>query len=166
MVGGDGLREALETRGIRIVAVTEHPDAVVVGRSLDLDYDELAAAATAIRAGARFVATNTDPTYPTPQGPLPGAGALVAFIETATGRRAEVAGKPHAAVAALVKDRVGVPTVMVGDRADTDGAFAAAVGAPFALVLSGSTDAAEVPDDPAPDVVAKDLAEVVDRLLG
>jgi 4-nitrophenyl phosphatase len=165
MVGGDGLREAIETRRVRIVTATEHPDAVVVGRSLDLDYDELAAAATAIRAGARFVATNTDPTYPTPQGPLPGAGALVAFIETATGRRAEVAGKPHAAVAALVKDRVGVPTVMVGDRADTDGAFAAAVGAPFALVLSGSTSADEVPDDPRPDVVGQDLADVVDRLL-
>jgi HAD superfamily hydrolase (TIGR01450 family) len=165
MVGGDGVREALETRGIRIVEAGDHPDAVVVGRSLDLDYDELAAAATAIRSGARFVATNTDPTYPTPHGPLPGAGALVAFIETAAGRRAEVAGKPHAAVAALVKDRVGVPTVMVGDRPDTDGAFASAVGAPFALVLSGSTSEDEVPDDPPPDVVAADLAAVVDRLL-
>lgn len=165
MVGGDGVREALETQGVRIVGAGDHPDAVVVGRSLDLDYDELAAAATAIRSGARFVATNTDPTYPTPHGPLPGAGALVAFVETAAGRRAEVAGKPHAAVAALVKARVGVPTVMVGDRPDTDGAFAAAVGAPFALVLSGSTSKAEVPDDPPPDVVAADLAAVVDRLL-
>jgi HAD superfamily hydrolase (TIGR01450 family) len=165
VVGAAGIHEALAQRGVRVVAADAGPDAVVVGRSVKLDYDELAAAATAIRAGARFVATNADPTYPTPNGPLPGAGALVAFVATAAGHEPEVAGKPHTAVADLVKARVGVPTVMVGDRPDTDGAFAAAVGAPFALVLSGSTGPDGVPDDPAPSVVAADLAEVVDRLL-
>jgi HAD superfamily hydrolase (TIGR01450 family) len=165
VVGADGVHEALAQRGVKIVDAGAKPDAVVVGRTVKLDYDELAAAATAIRNGARFVATNTDSTYPSQHGPLPGAGALIAFVATAAGRQAEVAGKPHAAVAALVKARIGVPAVMVGDRPDTDGAFAAAVGAPFALVLSGSTGPDGVPDDPAPAVVAANLAEVVERLL-
>jgi HAD superfamily hydrolase (TIGR01450 family) len=165
VVGGDGVHEALARRGVKVVGAAAGPDAVVVGRSVKLDYDELAAASNAIRDGARFVATNSDSTYPTPHGPLPGAGALVAFVATAAGRQAEVAGKPHAAVAELVKARVGVPTVMVGDRPDTDGAFAAAVGAPFALVLSGSTGPDDVPTDPPPAVVGANLAEVVERLL-
>jgi 4-nitrophenyl phosphatase len=165
VVGGSGIHEALATRGVTVVAGDAKPDAVVVGRALELDYDQLAAAATAIRAGARFIGTNPDPTYPTTTGPLPGAGALIAFMAAASGRQPEIAGKPHAAVAALVMARLGVPTVMVGDRADTDGAFAAAVHAPFALVLSGSTGPDEVPDDPPPAIVGADLAEVVERML-
>ena len=166
VVGGDGIREALGARGVQIVGVTADPAAVVVGRTVDLDYDEMAAAATAIRKGARFVATNTDPTYPTRQGPLPGAGALVAFIAVVAGRQPEVAGKPHQPVADLVRARYGTPAIMVGDRPDTDGLFAQLVGAPFALVLSGSTSRADLPVDPEPAMVAEDLAEVVERHLG
>jgi glycerol 3-phosphatase-2 len=163
VVGGAGIREALAARG---VAVLDAPpvDTVVVGRAVTLDYDELAAAANAIRGGARFVATNTDPTYPTGSGPLPGAGAVVAFVATAAGQAPEVAGKPHRAVADLVRARLGPPGVMVGDRADTDGQFAAAVGAPFALVLSGSTKRSDLPVEPEPALVADDLAAVVDAL--
>jgi glycerol 3-phosphatase-2 len=165
VVGGDGIREAVAARGVRLVEAHASPDAVVVGRTVELDYDQMAAAATAIRDGARFVATNSDPTYPTGAGPLPGAGALVAFVATAAGRRPEVAGKPHPPVADLVRARYGTPTMMVGDRPDTDGMFAEAVGAPFALVLSGSTGRADLPVDPEPAIVAEDLAEVVDRHL-
>jgi glycerol 3-phosphatase-2 len=164
VVGGVGLHEALADRGVSEVAPDQRPDAVVVGRSVDLDYDELAAAASAIRAGARFVAANTDATFPTPGGLLPGAGALVAFLATASGRQPEVAGKPHAAVADLVRARYGPTDVMVGDRADTDGAFATAVGARFALVLSGVTTRDDLPVEPAPALVADDLAAVVDQL--
>lgn len=166
VIGGPGILEALESRGVKVVDAAAKPDAVVVGRTVDLRYDDLAAAATAIRHGARFVATNTDPTFPTPEGPAPGAGAIVAFIATVAGRPPEVAGKPHTAVADLVRAKVGVPAVMVGDRPDTDGAFAGAVGAPFALVLSGSTGPDEIPTDPPPAVVAPDLAGAVDRVLG
>jgi glycerol 3-phosphatase-2 len=165
VVGGDGIREALDARGVRVVALGASPDTVVVGRTVELDYDEMADAATAIRKGARFVATNTDPTYPTGHGPLPGAGALVAFVAVASGRQPEVAGKPHPPVAELVRARYGIPTIMVGDRPDTDGEFALAVGAPFALVLSGSTSRADLPVQPEPAIVAEDLAEVVDRRL-
>ncbi|MHB8506596.1 MAG: HAD-IIA family hydrolase [Acidimicrobiales bacterium] len=167
VVGAEGIHEALADRGVAVVAAdaTPRPDAVVVGRSTTLDYGELAAACSAIRNGARFVATNTDATYPTEQGPLPGAGAVVAFVAAASGRPPEVAGKPHRAVADLLRARFGVPRVMIGDRPDTDGAFAVAVGAPFALVLSGSTRPADLPVTPAPALVAADLAEAVDRLL-
>jgi glycerol 3-phosphatase-2 len=164
VVGGDGIHEALADRGVAEVVAGARPDAVVVGRSLDLDYDELGAAAAAIRGGARFVAANTDATFPTPHGLLPGAGALVAFLATASGRSPEVAGKPHPPVAELVCARYGTPDVMVGDRADTDGAFALAVGARFALVLSGVTTRGDLPVDPAPAVVADDLAAVVEQL--
>ena len=79
----------------------------MVGRSLTLDFGELAAAAAAIRAGARFVATNTDATFPTPHGLEPGAGALVAYLEVGSGRQAEVAGKPNQAAADLLRARFG-----------------------------------------------------------
>ena len=165
VVGAAGIEEALRERGVEVVSSAAHPDAVVVGRSLTFDYHELAGAATAIRDGARFVATNTDATYPTPDGPLPGAGALVAFVATASGRQAEVAGKPHRPVAELVMARFGSLRVMVGDRPETDGLMAGAVGAPFVLVLSGSTSRADLPVQPEPALVADDLAGAVDQLL-
>lgn len=164
-LGGDGVREALEGRGVEIVGVDQGPSAVVVGRSLSLDFDQLAAAATAIRNGARFVATNTDATFPTPVGPEPGAGALIAYLQVGSGRSAEVAGKPEAAMADLVRSRYGPPEVVVGDRAETDGAFAERVSAPFVLVLTGVTQRSDLPVSPAPKLVADDLADAVQRVL-
>lgn len=161
VVGGEGVREALEARGARIVQVTESPRAVVVGRSLRLDFDELAAASTAIRGGARFIATNTDATFPTPHGPEPGAGALIAYLQVGSGRQAEVAGKPDQPMVDLVTKRFGKPDLVVGDRAETDGAFAAAIGSPFALVLTGVTRRRDLPVSPTPAIVRTDLAEVV-----
>lgn len=165
VVGGDGVLEALADRGVTVVDAADNPAGVIVGRTLELDHDRLAAAATAIRGGARFVATNSDPTFPTATGLLPGAGALVAYLATASGATAEVAGKPHRPVADLVRDRFGTVDVMVGDRPDTDGLFAAMIHARFALVLSGVTNHADLPMEPAPDLVGADLATVTDQLL-
>jgi len=164
ILGGAGLHEALEERGAVAVEAGDHPDAVVVGRTVKLDYDELAAANTAIRSGARFVATNTDATFPTPDGLVPGAGALIAFLVTASGHQPEVAGKPNPATASLVRERFGQPDVMVGDQPATDGRFAELVGASFALVLSGVTGRGDLPVSPTPKLVGDDLAEVVRRL--
>jgi HAD superfamily hydrolase (TIGR01450 family) len=184
VVGGAGIFEALAERGVRVVPLlgpgnpgaapggpspsksSDAPDAVVVGRTTELSYELLAAASSAIRAGARYVATNADATLPTPEGPEPGAGAIVAFIQVAAGVTPEIAGKPHPAAAAFVKERLGPVGVVVGDRPDTDGRFAGAVGAPFALVLSGVTARRDLPVDPKPDVIGRDLAAVVDQLLG
>ncbi len=165
VVGAAGIHEALSARGVKVVPADANPAAVVVGRTVALDYDELAAAATAIRTGAKFIATNTDPTYPTPDGLVPGAGAVVAFVAAAAGHQPEVAGKPNHAVVDLIRARYGAVDVAIGDRADTDGLFARAAGARFALVLSGSTARSDLPVDPRPDLLADDLAGVVDRLL-
>jgi 4-nitrophenyl phosphatase len=161
VVGGPGLTEAMEARQVVIVAADDQPAAVVVGRSLQLDFGDLAAAATAIRAGARFVATNTDATFPTGHGLEPGAGALVAYLEVGSGHQAEVAGKPHQPAADLLRDRFGPAGLVVGDRPDTDGTFALRIGAPFALVLSGVTRAQDLPVSPAPAAVYPDLASAV-----
>ena len=165
-VGGPGVLEALSARGVEVVAASSHPDAVVVGRSLQLDFDELARAASALRAGARFIATNTDATFPTPDGLEPGAGALVAYLEVGSGQKAEPAGKPEQAIADLVRERFGPPDLVVGDRPETDGLFAEKVGAGFALVLTGVTSRSHLPVSPAPALVADDLAAVVVHHLG
>lgn len=165
VVGGAGVREALAARHIDLRDAGEQPASVVVGRTVELSYDLLAAAASAIRAGAKFVATNTDATFPTPDGPVPGAGAIVSFLATASGREPTVAGKPAQPAVQLVRERVGQVDVVVGDRPDTDGRFAQAAGARFALVLSGVTRRGDLPVEPAPDVVGDDLAAVVDDLL-
>jgi len=163
---GPGVVEALELAGFRVV--DRGPvDAVVVGFHRDFDFDRLDRAATAVRDGARFVATNADPTYPGAGHVLPGAGAIVAFIATASGRPPEVAGKPQTATVAMVRRRLGQHGVMVGDRPSTDGAMAAALGWPFALVLSGigGHDPAEPVPTPPPALVGDDLAALVPQLL-
>jgi 4-nitrophenyl phosphatase len=167
VIGDEGIREALAAREVDEVDPSDRPDALIVGRTLQLEYGVLAAAATAVRRGARFIATNTDATFPTggPNGLLPGAGAVVAFVATAAGRHPEVAGKPHEPMAALVKARFGPLSVVAGDRPDTDGLFAKRVGARFGLVLSGVTRASDLPVEPAPDRVARDLAALVSDYL-
>ena len=163
MVAGPGAAEEVQRAGGRLV--TDGPvDVVVVGLNPNFDYEVLKKATQAIRRGARFIATNDDATYPTPDGPIPGGGAIVAAIETAAGQRATVAGKPYAPMADLVRRHLGVPTVMIGDRPDTDGLFAAALGVPFALVLSGVTTRADLPVTPNPAYVADNLSELIEQL--
>ena len=164
MIGGDGVRAAVEGRGAHIVD-TGPADVVIVGLSSSFDYDDLNRAMTAIRAGARFVATNDDSTFPDADRLLPGNGALVAAVATASGVTPLVAGKPHDTISGLVRDRLGPEGIMVGDRPETDGAFATAVGYDFGLVLTGVTTEADLPVEPTPAVVAPDLATLVDRLL-
>lgn len=168
LCAGPGAAEALTARGVTLV---DGPpaDAVVVGFHRTFDYDELRRAAATIRAGARLIGTNDDSTYPTPDGPIPGGGAILAAVTTGSGATPIVAGKPYEPMAALVRARLGEATagaVMVGDRADTDGRFAVQLGCRFGLVLSGVTTAADLPIDPTPDLVAADLAALVDELLG
>ena len=89
----------------------------------------------------------------------------MAAVEAASGVEAEVAGKPFAPIARLVREALGPTGVVVGDRDDTDGAFARTLGYTFALVLSGVTSADEIPTDPAPDLVAADLASLVPDIV-
>ncbi|MGH9088515.1 MAG: HAD-IIA family hydrolase [Acidimicrobiales bacterium] len=156
----DGVAEALTARGVRVV--DDGPaDAVIVGWTRRFDFDRLARATTAVLDGARLIGTNADPTLPTPAGPLPGAGSLLAAVSTATGVEPQVAGKPHQPLAQLITDRVGEVAVVVGDRTTTDGLLARRLRAPFALVLSGVTRPEAPLPDPLPDFLADDLAALV-----
>lgn len=160
---GAGVREALELR--RVEMVDKGPaDAVVVGFT-EFDFADLTAAFRAVHGGARLIGTNDDPTYPMPDGPIPGGGAILASVATAAGVRPVVAGKPYEPMAKLVVERLGgaMPSsaVMVGDRSSTDGRMAERLGVPFALVLSGITSSAETAVEPVPLIVAADLASLV-----
>jgi len=165
--GGPGVAEAVTRRGAQPVAGDDDTggpvDAVVVGFHTDFDYTRLRIAATAVLAGARLIGTNDDPTYPTPAGPIPGGGSILAAVATASGVAPTIAGKPYGPMAATVLAELeGLdPTtlLMVGDRPSTDGRFAVALGCPFALVRSGVT-APGVPVEPRPDIDAADLAAV------
>jgi 4-nitrophenyl phosphatase len=165
VIGGPGIDEAVEKRGGSVVQT--HPaDAVIVGIDPGFDYDELSRAMTAVRGGARLIGTNHDPTYPTAEGLRPGGGAIVAAIAAASETEAVFAGKPNAAAADQVRERMGASGLMVGDRPDSDGLFATALGYDFGLVLSGVTRADDLPVEPTPAVVADDLASLVSTRLG
>jgi HAD superfamily hydrolase (TIGR01450 family) len=166
VVADDGVIEALERRGITLVH--EGPaDAVVVGWTRAFTFDAVARAATAVRQGARLVGTNEDPTHPTPDGLLPGAGAILAAVATAAETVPEVAGKPHPPTAAALEARVAPSElrVMVGDRPATDGALAAQLGIPFALVYSGVTPAGTGPGEAGAAATAPDLLRLVRQVL-
>ena len=163
---GEGVREALRAGAFEPVAAPPAV-AVMVGWHREFDFERLRIAADTVRAGARFIATNLDPTYPGAEGLLPGAGSLVAAVATASGRKPEVAGKPEPAMAAFVRARYADPVVMIGDRPSTDGAFADALGVPFAMVLSGiaGTDGEEQVPDPPPPFIAEDLGALAPALV-
>lgn len=144
VLGGAGITEALAIAGIPVAASWEEAGSVVVGLDPEATYRRIADAASAVRAGARFVATNDDPTYPTPGRLLPGAGALVAAVATASEARPLVAGKPHAPMRDLLRARAADgPVWVVGDRVDTDVALARAEGWTPVLVLTGVTTPGE-----------------------
>ncbi|HEY7071074.1 MAG TPA: HAD-IIA family hydrolase [Acidimicrobiales bacterium] len=158
--GGPGVAEAMEARGAVPVRDGD-ADVVAVGFHREFDYERLRIAARAVDRGARLIATNDDATLPTPDGPIPGGGALVAAVAYATGVEAIVAGKPHQPMADLVLSVGGPEGTVVGDRPSTDGGLATRLGYRFALVLTGVTHEDDLPVEPAPDVVAASLAELV-----
>ena len=168
--GGEGVVEAVAGRGA-VVATSEadgHVDVVVVGFHRTFDYEAMLRANRAIGNGARLVGTNDDATYPTPDGPIPGGGAILASIVTASGVAPIIAGKPHEPMAALIRATVGEAAagraVMVGDRPETDGLMAATLGCPYAHVESGVTAPGSTVR-PTPDLIAPNLAGVASVLI-
>jgi 4-nitrophenyl phosphatase len=179
VVGGEGIAEAVVHAGCEpvragkgLVPATAPPaggkmaavGAVVVGLDLRFDYRRLSEAGAAIRMGAHFIATNDDTTYPMPEGLAPGGGAIVAAIAAASGVQPVIAGKPYEPTVHFLDRQVGEIGLVIGDRPSTDGALAVRLGARFALVGTGVTGA-DAGDATGADVVGKDLAEVVDRVL-
>jgi HAD superfamily hydrolase (TIGR01450 family) len=167
--GGPGVTEALQERGVGTIREGD-ADAVVVGWHKDFDYTRLDAAFTAVRRGARLIGTNDDPTYPTPDGPLPGGGALLAAVAYAAGVTPEVAGKPNPPIVELLAARVPNSEIVVGDRLTTDGALAERLGCRFGLVLTGVTTSVQSEAYMTPErtkvEVADDLAALVNAALG
>jgi len=163
VLGGEGIMSALAEAGI---AVTDDPyqaTALLVGLDWGLNYDRLTRAADAVRAGARFIATNTDPTYPVADGLLPGGGAVVAAVQVTTGVDPEIAGKPHPPMRNLLRAKGIGEAWVIGDRMDTDIALAAAEPDwTSILVLTGVT---RPKDTEGADHVVPDLAAAVDLVL-
>lgn len=168
---GPGVFAELAARGVETRDVGDEEaadweaDVVVVGFHRSFDYRRMTVASTAVRNGARLIAANTDSTYPTPDGPIPGAGSILASIVTASGVDPVVAGKPHEPIARMVRAALGPIGTVVGDRVDTDGAFARTLGYDFGLVFSGVTAADQIPDGVTPDLMAPDLASLVHQAL-
>jgi 4-nitrophenyl phosphatase len=146
-------------------------DAVIVGLDPQVDYQRLAAAASAVRAGARFIATNADLRYPTPAGLLPGAGAIVAAVRAASGVEPLVIGKPEPAIFQAILEAAGVEAgdaLAIGDNPDADMVAAHRAGIASILVLTGVVDAAgaaSLSNQRRPDSIAAGPAEVA-ALLG
>ena len=166
VVGGDGIRKALGEVCVSVKDESEvtRSDLVVVGWDPGFDYARMKRAADAVRNGAVFIATNTDASFPAADGLWPGAGAILASIETASGRRAEVMGKPHPPMLEMLKRKLaGCNNVAwVGDRADTDLQGAHRMGWLSILVLSGVTSAEDARKvSPKPDLTIGSLADLL-----
>ncbi len=166
VVGGAGLRGALESIGVVIDSDPDSlvADLVVVGWDPSFDYAAMRRAAMAVRSGATLVASNDDASWPAPDGLWPGAGAILASIEKASGGIAEVMGKPHRPMMEAAASRLeGAKHVaVVGDRPDTDLAGGLAMGWSTILVLSGVTTQEETARlRPEPDLILSSLADLV-----
>jgi 4-nitrophenyl phosphatase len=138
---------------------------VVQGADFTLTYEKLRLGCLAIRAGARFIATNMDRTFPSEEGLVPGAGSLVAALQTATDVEPLVIGKPQPIMFRVALDLLQCApehTLMIGDRLDTDIAGAQNTGLRGILVLTGVTTHEELETSPhRPDAVFEDLPELL-----
>src|SRR3954453_1659620 len=167
VVGTQALVDHVADAGMRIVNRTEfatRADVVVVGGHDALVYEELKIATQAVLRGAELIDATRDRTFPMPDGPWPASGAVLAAIETATGRTADqVAGKPEPAMYDAARDRLGEGGCLaVGDRLDSDVLGARRAGMDSALVLTGATTRAEADAaDPPPTRIADSLAALV-----
>jgi len=161
VVGEAPLRRSLEQAGCQIVPAVDHPQAVVVGMDRHLDWGKLTDATLAIRAGAAFIGTNPDRTFPSERGIGPGNGAVLAALEAATGVSPTVVGKPepHLFLEAALRLQVQPPgCLVVGDRLETDILGGQRAGMRTALLLTGVTSKGQLPTSTIqPELVFDDL---------
>ena len=164
--------ERMAKEGLDGWAGAGHPDAVIAGLDPQLTYLRIAVAVDCVRAGAQFIATNRDPTYPTERGLRPGAGSVIAAIEAACGTSPLVIGKPEPLLLEEAARAVGADpasAIVIGDGLFTDIAAAHAVGARSVLMLTGVStraQAAALPADRRPTAIAADAAELASILDG
>ena len=167
VIGTEPMIRHVADAGLQVLNGTDlasRSQVVVVAGTDSLVYEDLRNAALAVRRGADFLATARDPTYPQPDGPWPGTGAILAAVEVASGRTAKVVGKPEPQLFLTALDRLGEGrTLVVGDRLDSDVAAAARARLDSVLVLSGGTAAEEVDGAKGPKPVA--VAETLGALV-
>ena len=168
VVGENGVISELGKNGFDPITDPDNESpvvAVVGGMDRALTYQKVRRASFHIQAGAAFYGTNPDATFPTPMGLVPGAGSILAAIETAAQAKPTIIGKPSPFMFELSGERMGLSKneiLVVGDRLETDIAGGQAIGSRTALVLSGVSTLQQALDwVPAPDLIAKDLSELV-----
>src|ERR671916_3002458 len=166
VIGMASMHRHVAAAGLKVLNGTDlasRAEVVVVAGTTDLVYDDLRRAVQAVNRGADLLATARDPTYPQPDGLWPGTGAILAAVEDATGRTAEIVGKPEPQLFRTALDRLGEGrTLVVGDRVGSDLAAAAAAKLDAALVQSDGSDHAELDGfEPKPVAGGDTLAGVL-----
>src|SRR3954453_12338000 len=166
VIGEAGLTTALHEVGY--VLTDTAPDFVVLGETRTYSFEAITKAIRLVDAGARFIATNPDPTGTTAEGPLPACGAVAALITKATGARPYVIGKPNPMMFRSAMNTIQAhseTTAMIGDRMDTDVVAGIEAGLSTYLVLTGSTQRHQVERYPfRPTMVADSIADLVDLI--
>lgn len=166
VIGEDALSDSLRKEGFD--NSPEEALAVVVALDRHLNYEKLRQATLLIRSGVPFIATNPDRTFPTPEGLVPGTGAILAALEAASEKSPLIVGKPAPEMYQFAMQRLGAlpeTTLVVGDRLETDIVGAQKIGCRTALVLSGVTSSKRAKVwKPAPDWVGPDLTTLLESL--
>jgi len=167
VIGEAGLTTALHDAGYTLTE--REPDYVVLGETRTYSFERVTRAVRLVADGARFIATNPDPSGPTKEGPVPATGAVAALISTATGVQPYYVGKPNplmvrSALNAL--DAHSETSAVIGDRMDTDVKSGLEAGMYTVLVLTGSTAAGDVERYPfRPSLVAESVGELAGMLV-
>ena len=160
--GMPALKQAMMDEGF--ILADESVELVVASMDRNLTYEKLAHATILIRNGARFIATNLDPTNPSEHGFVPGTGSLILALEAASGVKPTVIGKPEPIIFQLAIEQMGAnpeTTAVIGDRVDTDILGGKRAGLMTICVLSGSSDRAEA-EAIGTDMIFDDIAHLLD----
>jgi 4-nitrophenyl phosphatase len=165
VIGGNGIRQAMQDAGYEVVDEADGVTLVISAMDTDATYARMAEATLAVRAGAPWIQTNPDPTFPSERGIVPGAGAIMAFLEAATEQKPLIIGKPETGIFRQALAILGASpeeTVMLGDRLETDILGGHRAGLKTICVLTGIASRAQAEAyDPRPDWIIEDLTAIV-----
>jgi HAD superfamily hydrolase (TIGR01450 family) len=168
VIGAAAFHDTVAATGLRLLEGEDgrEADVVLVSGHRGFDYEELLTATLALQRGAALFATSHDPTLPMPGGAWPGTGSILAAVESASGAKATIGGKPEPHLFEMARERIAAAkrVAMVGDRVSSDIEGGRRAGLETVLVLSGATSPEEAGNaDPAPDRVVEDLAALALR---
>ncbi|HBX68431.1 MAG TPA: haloacid dehalogenase [Chloroflexi bacterium] len=163
--GMPSLKQAILDEGF--ILADDDVQLVVASMDRDVTYEKLKKATLLIRGGARFIATNLDPTNPSVEGLLPGTGSMIAALATASGTKPQAIGKPEPTMYQLAMEQMGATpetTAVIGDRVDTDILGGKRAGITTICVLSGSSDRAEA-EAIETDLIFDDIAHLLETWM-